>query len=110
MEDAIVRYPSAGMGHLISMVELAKLILKHYPLVSIKVLVYTSPSISLDATTKYIASVSTTAPFIVFHHLPTEPLPLDSSLKVEQLAYELSCLNNPNLRHVKNQEFPRRRR
>ncbi|GKU89228.1 hypothetical protein SLEP1_g3394 [Rubroshorea leprosula] len=100
MEDAIVLYPSAGMGHLISMVELAKLILKHYSLFSIKVLVCASPSISPDATTKYIASVSTTTPSVVFHHLPTAPLPPDSSLKVEQLAYELSCLNNPNLRHA----------
>ncbi|GLT31246.1 hypothetical protein SLA2020_059950 [Shorea laevis] len=100
MEDAIVLYPSAGMGHLISMVELAKLILKHYPSFSIKVLVCTSPSISPGAITKYIASVSTTTPSIVFHHLPTAPLPPDSSLKVEELAYELSRLNNPNLRHV----------
>ncbi|PON58229.1 UDP-glucuronosyl/UDP-glucosyltransferase [Parasponia andersonii] len=44
MKDAIVLYPSPGMGHLISMVELAKLILTHHPTFSITLIIHTLPS------------------------------------------------------------------
>jgi hypothetical protein len=54
MEDAIVLYPSPGMGHLISMVELGKLILKHHPSFSITILILTPPY-TTGSTAQYIA-------------------------------------------------------
>ncbi|XP_059443673.1 anthocyanidin 5,3-O-glucosyltransferase-like [Corylus avellana] len=95
MEDAIVLYPSPGMGHLISMVELGKLILKHHPSFSITILILTPPY-TTGSTAQYIATVNAAAPSLTFHHLPT--IPLSAATKhVEQLAFELSRLSNPNL-------------
>jgi hypothetical protein len=38
MEEAVVLYPTPATGHLISMVELAKLILTHHPSLTIHIL------------------------------------------------------------------------
>nr|UXB92756.1 glycosyltransferase [Helleborus thibetanus] len=93
----VVLYPSPAMGHLISMVELGKLILKHHPSFSVTILVVTPPY-NTGSTTPYIDSVSKTDPLIHFHHLPTVHIPLDSPSKtahMEDLAFQLLRLNNP---------------
>ncbi|KAF8379607.1 hypothetical protein HHK36_029048 [Tetracentron sinense] len=98
MEDAVVLYPSPGIGHLISMVELGRLILKHDPSFSIKILI-TTPPYNAGSTAPYINRISTTTPSITFHHLPIISLPLDfsNSPNPETLAFELLRLNNPNV-------------
>ncbi|CBI22618.3 unnamed protein product, partial [Vitis vinifera] len=95
---SVVLYPSPGMGHLISMVELGKLILKHHPSFSITIFIVTPPY-NTGSTAPYLARVSSTIPSITFHHLPTISLPLDSfsSPNHETLAFELLRLNNPNI-------------
>uniref|UniRef100_A0A5B6YUF2 Glycosyltransferase n=1 Tax=Davidia involucrata TaxID=16924 RepID=A0A5B6YUF2_DAVIN len=100
MEDAIVLYPSPAIGHLISMVELGKLILTHYPFISIKILITTLPYNS-GSTTPYINRVSATTPSISFHQLPSVSLPphFSSPEHHETLAFEVLRLNNP---HVHN--------
>ncbi|KAK3447104.1 hypothetical protein EUGRSUZ_A02706 [Eucalyptus grandis] len=99
MEEAVVLYPSPAIGHLISMVELGKLLLSHRPSLSIHVLI-TSQAYNAGSTTSYIASVSTACPSIAFHHLPPTSLPPDFSTTSphhETLALELLRLNNPNV-------------
>ncbi|KAF8379612.1 hypothetical protein HHK36_029053 [Tetracentron sinense] len=95
MEEVIVLYPCTGIGHLISMVELGRLILKHDPSFSIKILI-TTPPYNTGSTTPYINRVSTTTPSITFHHLPTISLSLDFP-NHETLVSELIRLNNPNV-------------
>ncbi|RVX02036.1 UDP-glycosyltransferase 88A1 [Vitis vinifera] len=96
--ESVVLYPSPGMGHLISMVELGKLILKRHPSFSITIFIVTPPY-NTGSTAPYLARVSSTIPSITFHHLPTISLPLDSfsSPNHETLAFELLRLNNPNI-------------
>ncbi|RVX01823.1 UDP-glycosyltransferase 88B1 [Vitis vinifera] len=96
--ESVVLYPSPGIGHLISMVELGQLILKHHPSFSITVFIVTPPY-NTGSTAPYLARVSSTIPSITFHHLPTISLPLDSfsSPNQETLAFELLRLNNPNV-------------
>ncbi|KAI8564903.1 hypothetical protein RHMOL_Rhmol03G0218900 [Rhododendron molle] len=96
MEDAVILYPSPAIGHLISMVELGKLILTHSPNLSITILV-TPPPYNAGSTAPYINHVSATTSSITFHHLPAVSLPPNSSHHHETLAFELLRLNNPNV-------------
>ncbi|XP_034710734.1 LOW QUALITY PROTEIN: UDP-glycosyltransferase 88A1-like [Vitis riparia] len=101
MESVVVLYPSPGMGHLVSMVELGKLILKHHPSFSIIIFIVTPPY-NTGSTAPYIARVSSSTPSITFHHLPPPPhhlSPLDSfsSPNHETLTFELLRLNNHNV-------------
>ncbi|XP_030441041.2 UDP-glycosyltransferase 88A1-like [Syzygium oleosum] len=102
MKEAIVLYPSPAIGHLISMVELGKLLLTHRPSLSIHILI-TNQAYDAGSTTAYIASVSGTLPSIAFHYFPTTTLPPDYSTTSphhETLALELLRLNNPNVRRA----------
>ncbi|KAK9292512.1 hypothetical protein L1049_020485 [Liquidambar formosana] len=97
--DTIVLYPSPGRGHLVSMVELGKLILKHHPSFSVTVIITTTAGDTGYATTPYINSVTATTPSITFHHLPTlsSPLAHASAANLPNLSFEIPRLNNPNL-------------
>ncbi|KAI4324973.1 hypothetical protein MLD38_030412 [Melastoma candidum] len=102
MAEALVFYPSPAIGHLVSMVELGKLILTHCPSISIHILV-TNQAYDAGATTPYIASVSATVPSLTFHHLSAISLPPDystTSPNLETLALDLIRLNNPNIRQA----------
>ncbi|KAG5558684.1 hypothetical protein RHGRI_008590 [Rhododendron griersonianum] len=96
MEDAVILYPSPAIGHLISMVELGKLILTHSPNLSIMILV-TPPPYDAGSTAPYINHVSATTSSITFHNLPAVSLPPNNSPHHETLAFELLHLNNPNV-------------
>nr|POE81794.1 udp-glycosyltransferase 88b1 [Quercus suber] len=106
MEDVIVLYPSPGRGHLISMVEFGKLILKHQPSFSITILILsdpntntnsTAPNYVASSTTQYIATVNSTTPSITFQHLPPiSEIPRSTASPVE-LSFLIPLLNNPNL-------------
>jgi phlorizin synthase len=70
-ETTIVMYPAPGIGHMISMVELAKLLIHHHHQhFSITILLTTGfmdhPSID-----SYINRISSSHPSITFHRLPT---------------------------------------
>jgi hypothetical protein len=72
MNDTIVMYPAIGSGHLMSMVELGKLILTQHPSFSITILILTPHNINttnkdtnpqtLSPQEQYIASVSANFP------------------------------------------------
>jgi hypothetical protein len=95
-EEAIVLYPTPAIGHLISMVELAKLILTHQPSLTVHILIAPQPY-NAGSTAPYISAVSSTTPSITFHNLPNVTLPPTSSPNHETLTFELLRLNNPNL-------------
>ncbi|KAL3596674.1 hypothetical protein D5086_008311 [Populus alba] len=97
MEEAIVLYPSPPIGHLISMVELGKLLLTQKPSLSIHILITTVPYDS-GSTAPYIANVAATIPSIKFHHLPTVTLPSTKTTHHEELAFEVLRLSNPHVR------------
>ncbi|KAF5731204.1 putative UDP-glucosyl transferase 88A1 [Tripterygium wilfordii] len=96
--EAIVLYPSPGIGHLISMVELGKLILSHYPSFTIKILLINVP-FNTGSTADYIASVSAAVPSIAFRQLPTISLPRDpaSYTSIGVMASELLRFNTPHV-------------
>lgn len=97
--STIVLYPSPGMGHLVSMVELGKLIVKHHPSYSIIVLTLI-PSFNTGTTGSYVQHISTTFPAISFHHLPD--IPLDPVLypSMEAIIFDLIRLSNPNVENA----------
>ncbi|KAL5718351.1 hypothetical protein ACHQM5_011261 [Ranunculus cassubicifolius] len=91
----VVLYPSPGIGHLISMVELGKLILKHHPSLSITILI-TTPPYNTGSTSPYINQISKTTPSLHFHHLPTLTLPSCNAPHHENLlAFKFIELNKP---------------
>ncbi|XP_010671587.2 UDP-glycosyltransferase 88B1 [Beta vulgaris subsp. vulgaris] len=98
--EKIVLYPSPGIGHLISMVELAKLLLTHSSsLSSITILIPNFPFIT-GSYSSYISSISSSFPSITFLSLPSVPLLHGDSSNyenMEQLTYETLRNNNPNV-------------
>ncbi|KAI3705751.1 hypothetical protein L1987_75992 [Smallanthus sonchifolius] len=84
----IVLYPAPAMGHLISMVELGKFIIKHHPSYSITVLTLTN-SFNTGSITSYVRHISATIPAITFHHLPDIPLDLDAYPSTEAVIFDL---------------------
>ncbi|CAA7045691.1 unnamed protein product [Microthlaspi erraticum] len=97
-QEAIVLYPSPPIGHLISMVELGKLILSQNPSLSIHIIL-APPPYKPETTAAYISSVSSSFPSLTFHRLPTVEPP--SSTKQckhhETLTLEILSLSNPNI-------------
>ncbi|KAF9671205.1 hypothetical protein SADUNF_Sadunf12G0023200 [Salix dunnii] len=86
MADMVVLYPSPG--HLSSMMELGKLILKHHPSVSVT-LIMSSPSSDLVSAN----------PSFTFIPLPevSLPAPITSFLDLAASFFEIPKFNNPNL-------------
>ncbi|KAI7746466.1 hypothetical protein M8C21_010460 [Ambrosia artemisiifolia] len=84
----IVLYPAPAMGHLISMVELGKFILKHHPNYSITVLTLTN-SFNTGSTVSYVRHISATVPAISFHHLPDIALDLEAYPTSEAIIFDL---------------------
>lgn len=92
--SSIVLYPSPGMGHLVSMVELGKFILNNHHGFAVTVLVV-NPPYSTASTTAYMNRISATNPSITFHPLPSPPLNPDACPSMEALHSELLRLSNP---------------
>ncbi|KAH1151841.1 hypothetical protein GYH30_045378 [Glycine max] len=104
MKDTIVLYPNVLRGHLVSMVELGKLILTHHPSLSITILILTptttssTTSVSCNSNARYIATVTATTPAITFHHAPFATLPPSTpSLPSHILSIELTRHSTQNL-------------
>ncbi|CAI9269997.1 unnamed protein product [Lactuca saligna] len=97
--ETIVLYLSPGMGHLISMVELEKLIHKHHPSFSIIVLTLI-PSLNTGTTASDVHNISATFPAITFHHLPDIPIDPQLYSSMEAITIELSRLSAPNIKNA----------
>ncbi|KAG4952442.1 hypothetical protein JHK85_046309 [Glycine max] len=110
MKDSIVLYSALGRGHLVSMVELGKLILSHHPSLSITILFLTPPpnqdtptsptAFTCDATAKYIAAVTASTPSITFHRIPQISVP--TVLPPMALTFELCRATGHHLRRILN--------
>ncbi|CAI8616033.1 unnamed protein product [Vicia faba] len=99
MKDTIVLYPALGSGHLMSMVELGKLIVTQHPSFSITILILTPPNkntnnkdTTLSPQEHYIASVSATFPSISFHYIP--PISLPTKLLTHFITFEIAPQSN----------------
>nr|XP_043632150.1 UDP-glycosyltransferase 88B1-like [Erigeron canadensis] len=100
MESAkVVLYPSPGIGHLVSMVELGKLINTRHPSLSVTILIIPAP-FETGSTDECITSVSVSTPAITFHHLPAIALPPDFSSEFIDLAFGLPELYNPTVHNT----------
>jgi len=107
-KDSIVLYSALGRGHLVSMVELGKLILSHHPSLSITILFLTPPpnqdtptsptAFTCAATAKYIAAVTAATPSITFHRIPQISLP--TVLHPHALNFELCRATTHHLRRI----------
>ncbi|KAL8095837.1 UDP-glycosyltransferase 88B1-like [Apium graveolens] len=100
--SCIILYPSPGIGHLVSVVEFAKLVLCHHPNSFSKIIIFITTTTQLNTgnTGPYISRVSATMPAISFHHLPAIPLPPSHATSVESLIFELLSFNNCNIRQA----------
>ncbi|XP_055961294.1 UDP-glycosyltransferase 88A1 isoform X1 [Mercurialis annua] len=99
MEEAIVLYPTPAISHLISMVELGKLIVSYNSSTSIHILILEAPY-NAGSTSSYIATVSATFPSIKFHRLPTIVLPSTDTKHYESLTFEVIRLSNHNVHNT----------
>ncbi|CAA0812949.1 UDP-glycosyltransferase 88A1 [Striga hermonthica] len=97
--ETIVLYPSPGMGHLISMVELGKLILRHHPSAAVTILT-APPSFNTGSTAAYIRRVSSALPSITFHHMPAVNLDLQAFPSMEAVIFETLRLSSPHVRRA----------
>ncbi|KAK8346979.1 hypothetical protein V6Z12_A07G253900 [Gossypium hirsutum] len=99
MKETIVLYPSPGLGHVVSMVELGKLILHHYNnRYSITILLTTgfwdTPTII-----SYINSVSQAFPSISFFRFPSISIDLSQNCSGAAIAFHFIRLHAPNVLH-----------
>ncbi|KAK2654006.1 hypothetical protein Ddye_013862 [Dipteronia dyeriana] len=94
--ESIVLYPAPDRGHLISTVELAKLILSQKPSLTIHIIVI-NPPIKLGSTAPYISAVSATVPSIKFHHLPTVSMDPNSYPNSLAIMFDHFRLVNPHV-------------
>ncbi|KAK4743598.1 hypothetical protein SAY87_009910 [Trapa incisa] len=104
--DAVVLYPAPSISHVISMLELGKLLLSHRPSLSIHILISSQAYTDAPAAA-YIASVSASFPSISFNRLPVTSLPPDDDSSTPSkstshitLILHLIRLNNPHVRQA----------
>ncbi|XP_050375888.1 UDP-glycosyltransferase 88F3-like [Argentina anserina] len=101
MADTIVLYAAPGMGHMISMVELGKLILKHYShKFSITVLYTTGSLVDTPSIPAYIDRIRQSHPSISFLRFPrtaaaSQP---DQTRSMAAVMFEFIRQNDPNVR------------
>ncbi|XP_059461013.1 UDP-glycosyltransferase 88F3-like [Corylus avellana] len=94
MQDTIVLLPAPGMGHIISMIELGKLILHHYGhKFSITILLTTGFIPDSSGVTSYIHRISQSNPSISFHHLPSVSVDTTPTRSGAAIAFEFIRLS-----------------
>ncbi|KAI4999931.1 hypothetical protein ZWY2020_004520 [Hordeum vulgare] len=93
----VVLYPSPGMGHLVSMIELGKIIAARGLAVTI-VVIDLPHNTGASATGPFLAGVSAANPTISFHRLPHDKLPPVNSNHPEALTFEVARVAIPHLR------------
>ncbi|KAL7169030.1 hypothetical protein ACSBR2_034122 [Camellia fascicularis] len=102
MKETIVLYPAPALGHLVSMVELGKLILQHHSHYSITILIPTTPWEDGTTISSYINKIKLPLPFH-FHHLPTPNLSISPNSNTQTRvanAFEFMRSNVPNVLHA----------
>ncbi|VAH39847.1 unnamed protein product [Triticum turgidum subsp. durum] len=92
----VVLYPSPGMGHLVSMIELGKLFAARG--LAVTILIVELPFVDTGARGPFLAGVTAANPAISFHCLPRVRFPPLASSHPEAVTYEVARLSNPHLR------------
>ncbi|XP_012084626.2 UDP-glycosyltransferase 88F3 [Jatropha curcas] len=96
MEDTIVLYPSPGLSHIVSMVELAKLILHHANhYFSITILLITSNLWNSPTIASYIDNISQSHPSISFRRFPPVSVDPTPPRSYAVMVFETILLNKP---------------
>ncbi|XP_043693678.1 UDP-glycosyltransferase 88F4-like [Telopea speciosissima] len=100
MEGTIVLYPLMTIGHLVSIVELGKLIHRQYHhRFSVTVIITEHQFVTPDVTA-FLRRASETPPSITFHHLPSLSIKPSPNRSRAAVRCELIRFNNPNLLHA----------
>ncbi|KAJ1689582.1 hypothetical protein LUZ63_013737 [Rhynchospora breviuscula] len=89
-EGKVVLYPGMGVGHLVPMVELAKLFIRNG--ISVTIVLIEQPD---KTSSDLLASISSSNPSISFHVLP--PVPIPSNFSFVDIMLTASRLQHPNL-------------
>ncbi|XP_047060392.1 UDP-glycosyltransferase 88F3-like [Lolium rigidum] len=93
----VVLYPSPGMGHLVSMIELGKLFAARG--LAVTILIVQLPFEDTGARGPFLAGVTAANPSISFHSLPQVDLPpVLQSDHPEAITFEVARVSNPHLR------------
>ncbi|RDX70950.1 UDP-glycosyltransferase 88F3, partial [Mucuna pruriens] len=93
-QETIVLYPGPGIGHIVSMVELAKLLQTHRYSITILLTTGFLDHPSIDA---YIHRISTSHPAISFHRLPYTALDLTTAATIPAKGFNFIRRNVPNV-------------
>lgn len=102
-QKQVILYPSPGMGHLVSMIELGKVFAAPRRGLAVTIVVATLPHDTTagasDTTGPFLAGVTAANPSITFHRLPQVELarPVESAHH-EAVTFEVARLSNPHLR------------
>ncbi|PQQ02119.1 UDP-glycosyltransferase 88F5 [Prunus yedoensis var. nudiflora] len=99
-EDTIVLYAAPGMGHIISMVELGKLILNRYPgKFSITVLYTCGSLVDTPSIPAYIQHISRANPSISFHRFPRVENKITLiPISIVAITFDFIRRNDPHVR------------
>lgn len=92
----VVLYPSPGMGHLVSMIELGKLFAARG--LAVTMVIARLPFEDTDARGPFLAAVTAANPSISFHCFPQVDLPPVHSNYPEAITFEVARASNPHLR------------
>ncbi|WCJ44235.1 UDP-glycosyltransferase 88F3 [Euphorbia peplus] len=96
MGEAIVLCPFPSIGHIVSIVELSKLILLHYENhFSIDILVTSCEFLDSPSVSSYISTISQSYPSISFCHLPTVSIDSNPPRSFAAMAFESVALQKP---------------
>ncbi|XP_037459733.1 anthocyanidin 5,3-O-glucosyltransferase-like [Triticum dicoccoides] len=91
----VVLYPAPGLGHLVSMAELGKILAARGLAVTVIII---KPPYDTGAIGPFLAGVTAANPSISFHCLPPVELPLVDSVHLEVVTFEAARTSNPQLR------------
>jgi hypothetical protein len=101
-KTTIVMYPAPGIGHIISMVQLSKLLLIHHHLHSITILLtngfHDHPSLNA-----YINRISSSYPSITFHSLPSLHITHTTTQSGAATAFQFIKSNAVNVQSILRQ-------
>ena len=106
MADTIVLFPAPDLGHIISMVELAKLILHHYShKFSITILLTTGSFLNTPSVTSYIHRISQSnqAASISFYYLPSVSVDTTPTRSRAAMAFDFIRLSVAHAHHALQQ-------
>ncbi|EXB62493.1 Anthocyanidin 5,3-O-glucosyltransferase [Morus notabilis] len=96
-KDAIVLYPSPGIGHVVSMVELGKLILSHSSHRFTITILLTTGFMDSPALANYINRISHSHPAISFLRFPFQHVDAASTHSHAATRFDFVRLNRPNV-------------